>query len=503
MGIFKFPFDKLKFAKAKAANPVVVEIGNDWLKIAGFAPSPSGWEITGLGLHKLAQIKDSISATIGDVFKELSLSRHSVVLCIPRHLMTIRVLDLPSTDPGEINDMINLQVGKQTPYSKDSIVFAHKTMLGARQGYTKVMLAVAHRNIVNERIETLKNAGIHTSKVSVSSEGVYNWFELSYMHQIKPSDAETVILLDIDSNYSDFIALRNGKMVFTKNLFIGANHLADRSEPWTDRLIEELKRCVKRYYVEERNTRIAKMYLTGAVKSIEELDAMLPSALDMAVEKTDTFKKTGIRPGIRSDHEQNMKSVSLTSLIGAGIKQDSLDLDLIPGEQKLMKAMEARRKDLTVMGALIVSIVMALSFLLAVSYYYKSAYLLQLKKEVARISGESGDIEKKRLSIELVKRNLDAKNSSLIILHEIYTIAPPEIYFRGIDIDENKQVILKGYGFAMSDVFKFIKKLEESKMFANVKASYTRTKKEREDDREVEYAEFEIVCPYESGRGVN
>ena len=66
------------------------------------------------------------------------------------------------------------------------------------------------------------------------------------------------------------------------------------------------------------------------------------------------------------------------------------------------------------------------------------------------------------------------------ILHEIYRVAPTEIAFTGINIDEDKQVVLKGRGFAMSDVFKLVKKLNESDMFENVKASYTRTKKEKE-----------------------
>lgn len=496
--MFKLPFNKLKFAGAKAASQVVVEIGNDWLKIAECGFSPSGPEITGLSLRKLAQIKDNISVEIEEIFKELSLNKRSVILSIPRHLLTVRVLDLPSTDPAEINDMINLQVGKQTPYSKDSIVSAYKMIPGARQGYSKVMLTVAHLNIVNERMETLKNAGIHTGKISISSEGVYKWFDLSYMKEIRPSDAETVVLLDIDSNYSDFIAIRNGRMVFTKNLFIGANNLADKSEPWADRLIEELKRCVKRYYIEERNTAIVKVYLAGAVKDAENFDALLPNALDMATEKTDTFKGIRIKEEARKANEQAVKFVSLTSIVGAGIANKQLELDLIPGDQKILNIIETRRKDLTVMGILFVSTVMMLSLFLMVSFYYRSAYLSQLKKEVTRISGESGDIEKKRLGVELVKRNLDARDSTLNTLHELYVITPPEIYFRGIDIDENKQVTLKGYGFVMSDVFKFIKKLEESKVFANVKASYTRTKKEKEDDREVEYAEFEIICPYES-----
>ena len=54
-------------------------------------------------------------------------------------------------------------------------------------------------------------------------------------------------------------------------------------------------------------------------------------------------------------------------------------------------------------------------------------------------------------------------------------------------------VELKGGGLAMSDVFKYVKKLEESGMFENVKTTYTTTKK----DKDTEFAEFEISCIYQ------
>ncbi len=490
--MFKFPA-KLKFQKPT----VVVEIGNDWLKIAEIAASSSSAEITKLSLLKLAQIKENISVAIANTFKELSLDRQHVTLCIPRHLMTVRVIDLPSTDPREIEDMINLQVGKQTPYSKDEIISAHKVMYSEREGYTKVMIAIVQRTIINERIEELKSAGISVGRVMISSEGVYNWFNLLYAPDIKTNPDDTIAILDVDSNYSDFITIRAGKLAFTKNIFIGANHLGESSEPWKDKLIEELERCLKRYYIEERNTKIEKIFLTGAAQNIDGLGLTLSNVLAVQVEKTDTLKKIGIKKDSKAAQAGSITSVSLTPLVGAALKHTAPQLDLTPGEHKIFKLMEKKRTDLTIMGILFLSIVMMISFFLFISFYYKSSYLFKLRKQVKEISAESGDIEKMRLSIDLVKHNLDAKNSSLGILHEIYGVTPAEISLSGIDIDENKQVVLKGRGFAMSDVFKFIKRLEESKLFANVKASYTRTKKEKEGDKDVEYAEFEIVCPYE------
>jgi hypothetical protein len=396
-----------------------------------------------------------------------------------------------------MGDMINLQVGKQTPYSRDEIISAHKIMYSEREGYTKVMLAIVQRSIVNERIEELKNAGISVGRVMISSEGVYNWFNLLYSPDLKIKPDDTIAILDVDSNYSDFITIHAGKLAFTKNIFIGANHLKESSQPWKDKLIEELERCLKRYYIEERNTKIEKIFLTGTAQNIDDLGLILSNALAVQADKIDMSKKITIRKDPKMPPSESVSSVSLTPLVGAVLKNITPELDLTPGEHKILKLMEKKRKDLTVMGILFLSIVMIMSFFLFISFYYKSAYLAQLKKQVKEISSESGDIEKMRLSIELVKRSLDAKNSALSIMHEIYSVTPSEISLTSIDIDENKQVVLKGRGFVMSDVFKFIKKLEESKLFESVKASYTRTKREKVGDSDVEYAEFELVCPYE------
>ena len=180
---------------------VVVEIGNDWLKILESRFSPSQRYLGKAGFTKLAHIKNKVSDEIAKMFKDLNLDRKSVITYIPRHLLTVRVLHLPSTDPKEISEMVNLQIGKQTPYSKDEIVSAHKMLESEREGYTGVMLVIARRNIISERLEALSAAGIEVKKVAVSSEGVFEWFDAAYMPEAisgLPAGAALAVV-DVDS----------------------------------------------------------------------------------------------------------------------------------------------------------------------------------------------------------------------------------------------------------------------------------------------------------------
>jgi len=470
-----------------------VEIGSDWIKIAQRDRSRNGKVAYQVKLLKLALIKESVAAAITECFRLLKLNKQHVVACIPRHLVTVRLLELPATDPKEINDMIDLQVGKQTPYAKEEIIFSHKIVETGSSGYTKVMLAIVARNIVSERMDALAKAGLTVKRVAISSEGVYNWFRSAYPADMKSQSAQAIILVDVDSNYSDFIVIHKEKMVFTRNIFIGANHLTQAAAGWREKFLDELKRSVERYQGVERHVGIAKAYLSGAGPNIHGLDQALSAAMGVSVENADPLKNFYSQNVVKSPQDENLKSASMTQLLGLTLEDQDPSMDLTPNEQKVQNVMDRKTKQLTLMGLLVVAIVTALSFLCLTHVHTKNTYLAKLKKTIAKIATEAEGIDKMRVMIDRVEQRLDSRGSSLECINEIYRITPKEISLTDIDIDEKQMVVLKGHGFAMSDVFKYVKTLEESDMFENVKTTYTRVK----NDKDAEFAEFEINCAYQ------
>ncbi|MEI9476842.1 MAG: pilus assembly protein PilM [Deltaproteobacteria bacterium] len=482
-------FQKINF------NPSIVgvEIGSDWLKIVQKDCAKNGKAVYHAKLLKLAQIKDSIATAIADSFRLLKLNKQHVVACIPRHLVTVRMLELPATDPKEISDMIDLQVGKQTPYAKEEIVFAHKIIETGSSGYTKVMLAIVARNIVSERMEALVKAGLIVKRVVISSEGVYHWFRGAYLANMKLKSSQAVILVDVDSNYSDFIVIRNEKMVFTRNILIGANHLVQETAGWREKFLEEIKRSLERCQGAEKNMEIVKACLSGSGPNIQGLDVALSGALEIRVENADSLKDFHSQSIVESSGDENPKLVSMTQLLGVTLDDKEPYMDLTPNEQKVQNVMEHKTKQLTVMGILVVAIVTAVSFLCLTNVHTKNAYLTKLKKTISKIAEEAEGIDKMRAVIDRVEQRLDSRGSSLECINEIYRITPKEISLTDIDIDEKQMVVLRGHGFSMSDVFKYVKMLEESGMFENVKTSYTRVK----NDKDAKFSEFEINCTYQ------
>lgn len=475
---------------------IVVEIGNDWLKILEYSPSHKGGCVTRVSFVKLVQVKEPVTEALAKAFKRLRLGRQDVLVCIPRHLVTIRILEFPSIDPKEIRDMVTLQVGKQTPYSREEIIFTYRPIHVEREGYTKVMLVIARRNIVDARVEVLQKAGIEVEKVAVSSEGVYHWFGAAYGREIK-MDADGMVLLDIDSNYSDFIVIHKEQFSYTRNILIGSNHLLEEGDKWKDKFAEEVGHSMELYRNEERRVRIGHIVLGGAAKHITDLDHVLSTRFNLPARPVDPLHNIKMRGDIRVFRDDDCIFVSPSPLIGMAVRRDDLQLDLTPNELRIQREMERRRKQITLTGVLTASVVMVISLLLLVRMSAKKVYLDQIKKQIAKIAQEAGHVERMRRHIDLVEGRLDARQRSISVLYEIHKLTPREIYFTNVNIEEKKRAVLQGHATAMSNVFSFVTALEASPYFENVKTTYTTTKK----DEDGEYTKFEIICLYEESAG--
>lgn len=485
---------EIRLSNVAFKKPVtVIEIGNDWLKIAENSPSAPGRVISKVNLTKLAQINEPVASALTRIFRENNLNKQGVVTYLPRNLVTVRVLEFPSTDPKEINDMVNLQVTKQTPYSKDEIYSSHKVVSSEREGYTKVMLVIARRSLVSERVDTLYNAGITVGRVGVSTEGVFNWFCVAYPNEFTADVQRSVVVLDVDSNYSDFMVVRKDGPVFTRSILVGANQLMEEFDKWQDKFAEEVKHSIDLYQSEQRGAKVIKVMLSGAGKNVRDLSGVLGAKLGIMVENAIAVKNMRIKDGISVLQDPNFNFVSMSALFGIAIRHKELDLDMTPHDLRIQRKMEEKRKQLMVTGVLATSIVMFVSLILLTSIYSKNVYLKQLKDKIAGIESESKDVEDMRNKINLVANRLDAKGTTINLLSDIYRLTPREITLLAISISERDRATLKGRATALSDVYKYAKTLEDSKYFEKVNTNYATTKRENN----VEYADFEVVCYYE------
>jgi hypothetical protein len=483
--------------KGLSKPAVIVEIGNDWLKIAQTEPYHGGLAISRIHLERFDTFGTAhLSQLITNAFKKHGFDRVPVIACLPRQLVNVRMIELPSTDPEEIASMADIQVAKQTPYSRDEIVFDYKIVKGGRDGYTRVMMAIVQDSIVRDRFHILETAGIDVGRMSVSSEGLLNWYAYGVMAD--GEDPGQIILLDVDSFYSDFMVVSSGALMFTRSILMGTNQLQAPGKDVQDKFALEVKRSLEACQGESPSLAIRKLLLTGAGPHIKDLGGSLQSALSLPVEMKDSIGIVEKTPRGITLTESIYRSVSLTAIIGAGLATAELEFNLTPDSVKLRKGLEENARGLTVLGMLVMAILVSFSIYGTSLFYLKKYRLAELTSDFAKTVTQAQDIAKKQDIVNEINRRTGPEFSMVKLVSEIHACLPANVLLESLDINVEAQkdhVHLSGTAGASGDVSTFLKNLEQSPILKDAKEDGARAR-----DKESGKYNFKILCSLEAGK---
>ena len=132
-----------------------------------------------------------------------------------------------------------------------------------------------------------------------------------------------------------------------------------------------------------------------------------------------------------------------------------------------------------VLGALAVYLFMAAFGFFLGRFHSEQAYLKKLDEKNKLIEKDIGAILGEASRIEFVKKLIDSRRVPLQTIYELQLITPQEISITFIGMEESGRITLRGEGAQLSDVFKYVTTLENSKYFNTVTTRYTRTKNVR------------------------
>src|SRR5437773_6816064 len=477
------------FQSKRQRTITALELSGEWLKVAQVAVSAKGKRLLRL-IARPVVLQEEVSQTLSGLFKAGMSSADSVVISIPRNLVTVRNLQLPTTDPHELKEMIDLQAAKQTPYAKEEIIADFQVVRRSPEGYTDVVLITTHRSVSNRCLKILDDFHLKAAGIRLSSHGVLSSWQLM-RGATRDEERGPTAVLDIDSNFSDFLVTRSGAVTFTKALSIGSAKLAEQ-ENEIEKLAEEIQRAVDIYESERVGQGITKLVVTGSEGDLARLIPSLTAKLRLPVQRVSLVERL---PGAREAMdlpEAQRGSVSFAAVLGLAWNAERAGIDLTPQEVRIREALEHKGRAIMVMGILGVSILAALTALVSQHVYFKKQYLEQLEAEIARTQQAASDVDSLRKRLRIIREAERRENSSLEILSVLHRSTPPEIYLRTIAFEEQSQVVLKGMTQKMSTVFEFVSTLEKLPNFRQVKTKNATRSGSKDGSDEIE---FEITCP--------
>lgn len=315
----------------RRSSLVGVDIGSSSVKVVRLRQAGKGLELDAFSLGHLAS--DAIVEgrvmnfalvieRLREVLKEAGIRSAPCALAIAGNSVIVKRLSLPEMTRAELNDQILWEAEQYIPFDiKDVNVDAQILNPRAGQGQMDVLMVAAKKDVVNEYVSVVMEAGLKPQVVDVSIFAAANMFEANYP---VPPD-QTVSLLNIGASTINVGVISGGVLSFTRDIGIGGSLLTseiqrhfnisfDEAESFKvgadsslssstvarevtriaervgETLVTEVQRSLDFFLATSVKSDIQRIYLTGGSAQLPALIRILERRMEVPVELVNPFQ---------------------------------------------------------------------------------------------------------------------------------------------------------------------------------------------------------------------
>lgn len=403
-----------------------------------------GWDFAvaeeGDGLVRVTR-ESSVTAA-ADLRAQVDPRAQRVVTALACEDVLCRALRLPSSNDDELKQMLDLQIDQLIPVPLEEVVYDFEP-LETRDGETLVLVAIARKSVVDERVTVLEEAGLPPERVVVDALAL---FRALWQRELIPGDERLNTVVLLEAEVAHVIVYTRGWPLLVRSVFSGADLAMSVAT-----LGEELAR-----------TRLA----AQAEWPDDELGGMTIVTTDPALHEAAT-EIANVWP-TEAQFLSNGQVPSMASCLCPS-HQDERRFNLLPDEWRQRRRRARYRR--TALRALVAVGVVYLVVLLGllILHQVRKMHLNSLRAETRRI--EPDYLAARRLQSELVAmgKQLDTKYSALDTLREVSLLMPGNLKLTAFVFQRDDKVTLKGQSDSAQAVYDFISRLEQCPLFAGVK----------------------------------
>ena len=468
-------------------NILAIEINAETLKIAYLRSGGSPQLLGCTSMDIRGQNDDQIIEFIRNYVALNKIKTTEVINVVPGRFTITKNIELPSTDSAEIKQIIQLQAGRHSPYSREEIVIDYIPIGIFKGGYTRVFLVIVNRDYIKRNVDIIERADLRTRKIILATETMAQWYA--------EQSGSPLGLLQIDSGNLEFSVIHKGKPIFLRIIPLGSTQLLADRDKYAQKFQEEIKHTLESYQAEHLE-QLNQLLVTGATDKtdignvVKEATGILPK-----IEKlTDLIPLT---PSAEEQKNAVMTDVSFTAVVTSALRYLKTLIDLTPEEVKVQQAMAEKSKDVIWMGTLIVLILVLITAIFTQKIWMKTSFVERLKDVYNASHDKAVDLNRKNQRITSINNYLLQQKlplESLVELHRLTT--DQQVYFETIRYEygwDKKEIFVRGMANNSNDINNLRDRLEKSAYFGDVKIKSSAIARVKEK----ELVAFEISCSFE------
>lgn len=357
----------------------------------------------------------------------------------------LRVVDLPSTDPEELEGMVELQVDKFSPFPIEHMVVSYER-LAAEENSTRVLIAASRAETVEAMGERFSLAGRPLKRIDLK---VLGWWKLIREHGDVPDQGRHALLL-IDRDESELIVCQDGIPVLIRHQG-GADDLDD------DALVTELAE-------ETAYTLTSLESEWGAVEmrrlTLWHCGAEPPSKVMEALQRECAV-------------EVEPRSLDGLATVSEGLArrcaEEKEPLDLTPREwHDAERRKTTNRKFITAAASILAAWLAGMGLFLSVLHIL-GRQIDRLQVDVRALEGPAEEARQLRNRVESLEQYADRTYSALECLREVSARLPSDVDLTSFVYRKGRAINLRGEANTATPIYDFFDAMEASELFYDVR----------------------------------
>ena len=312
-------------------SSVGLDIGSGFVKVVEMDHSGDRPEVTRVAIRPLlpdaiveGEVMDAglVSETLRNLFQDIGLKGREVVTAVGGHDVIIKPIKMDRMREPDAREVIRWEAEQHVHFDINSVELDFQILDPDAEGLQMdVLLVAAKRELVENRVSLLRDAGVTPVLIDIEAFALHNAFERNYPDAMRG----IVALVNLGHETTNVNILEEGVPVLTRHIAFGSRKLREelqrergmtsdqaedviqgkQSYPELQRALdasaEEVAMGIERasafLMTRQSGAGLGRIYLSGGGSRIPGMAETLASRIGVETRIVNPFERVSIRPG--------------------------------------------------------------------------------------------------------------------------------------------------------------------------------------------------------------
>ncbi len=436
----------------------------EWTLLTALADAPRSQQLKLAASPDELNDPDKLAALIRGQAPDL---QGPLALGLASDQLLLRVVELPSTDPTEMAEMVKLQLDKFSPFPEERLAVSYEQLQTTAQG-SRVLIAAAPKERIEFLGQLFAKAGLELRRIDLDALA---WWRLLSEHG-SASGAGRRAVLRLDQDGLLMIALQQGVPLAFKALGPG-EQLAP--EEFAAEIAHELEGLILALDLEQGPASLSGLDLWQDPQ-------LMPPSLPERLEAT-----SGLAPQLHDLAKLPPLSCGLAQRLLEPLFIDQpgphagvpARLDLIPASWRAAAAAARLKRRLLAATLLLLALWLLAGAVLLSGASWEKYTLHRLQKRAGQLQPPAEAVRAMQRQARLFEQYLDRRQSALECLREISQLLPADVCLTSFQFKKGTIVSLRGEALSVNPIYDFKQALDKSSLFGKVELGSTQPTKRK------------------------